>query len=147
MAETWRYPVGYSDHTPGIAVSLGAVALGAHVIEKHFTLDRGLPGPDHRASLERAELERLVVGIRAVEASLGSGEKRPAESEAEIRAVARRSLVAAVDIPAGATIAADMLACKRPGTGLPPSALASVVGRRVRIDIARDDLIETEMFE
>src|SRR5215213_1319434 len=111
MAETLDVPVGYSDHTLGIEVAIGAVALGACVIEKHFTLDRSLPGPDHRASLEPRELEALVHGIRRVEAALGDGLKTPAASEARNAAVARRSLVAACDIKAGTVITPELTAC------------------------------------
>jgi len=140
-------PVGYSDHTPGIEVALAAVALGACVIEKHFTLDRNLPGPDHRASLEPVELAAMVRGIRIVEASLGHGRKEPAPSEADTAAVARKSLVAAQDIPAGTTLTEEMMVAKRPGTGLPPSMRDSFVGRQARRDIRSGTLLSGEMVE
>src|SRR5262249_5120152 len=119
MRETFNVPVGYSDHTRGVDVALAAVALGACVIEKHFTLSRHLPGPDHRASLEPDELSTLVRGIRTVEAALGHGRKEPAPSEAETAGVARRSLVAACDIAAGVTLTKDLIVVRRPGTGIP----------------------------
>src|SRR5437879_10628173 len=101
MAEAFRVPVGYSDHTTGIEISIAAVALGASVIEKHFTLDRNLPGPDHKASLEPAELTAMVKGIRNIELSLGDGLKRPTPSEIGNRSVGRKSIVAGRPIVAG----------------------------------------------
>lgn len=147
MANAFGVPIGYSDHTPGLEVALAAVALGACVIEKHFTLDRRLPGPDHQASIEPGELEALVQGIRVVEASLGSGIKKPAASETDTANVARRSLVAAKPIPAGATLTSGHLTLKRPGTGLPASLISMVVGRKARQNIAPDQLISLEMLE
>jgi N,N'-diacetyllegionaminate synthase len=146
LAKTFGVPVGYSDHTLGIAVPLAAVALGACVIEKHFTLDRALPGPDHQASAEPDELASLVQGIRSVEKALGHGRKEPAASEAAVARVARKSLVAAKDIPAGTKITADLLVLRRPGTGLPPVMVASVVGRTARWDIKAGTVVEWEMF-
>ena len=124
-------PVGYSDHTPGIEVALAAVALGACIIEKHFTLDRGLPGPDHRASLEPGELRALVAGIRTVECALGTEEKRPAASELPTREVVRRSLVAARPLPAGVLLETSMFRALRPAGGIPPSDLDRVIGRHL----------------
>lgn len=135
MQREFGVPVGFSDHTLGTDVALAAVALGACIIEKHFTLDCRMPGPDHRASLEPDQLARFVASIRAVEASLGDGVKAPLPSEAETAAVARKSIVAACDIPAGATIVAGMLACRRPGTGLAPGRLGSLLGRRAAVPI------------
>lgn len=145
MRRRFDVPVGYSDHTEGIAVALAAVGLGADVIEKHFTSDRALPGPDHAASLEPDELKALISGIRSVEASLGDGQKRPLPAEAETAAVARKSLVAATDIRAGSVIKREMLAIKRPGTGLPPGQLDQVVGQRARTDIKSGSVITREM--
>jgi N-acetylneuraminate synthase len=147
MATSWNLPIGYSDHTPGIEVAIAAVAMGACVIEKHFTLDRTLPGPDHRASLEPDELERMVTAIRMIEVALGDGRKRPALSEAETAQVARKSLVAACDIPAGRPLAEGNVAIKRPGTGLPPSMLRYVLGRTAREDIPAGTLITLEMVQ
>jgi N,N'-diacetyllegionaminate synthase len=135
MAAAFRVPVGYSDHTLGLPVSLGAVALGACIVEKHFTIDRNLPGPDHRASLEPGELRELVYGIRMIEQALGDGRKRPAEVERDTARVARKSVIAARTIPAGAMITGDMLVIRRPGTGLPPDLWEQVIERTARIDI------------
>jgi N-acetylneuraminate synthase len=146
LEDRFGVPVGYSDHTEGIAVPLAAVALGACVIEKHFTLDRSLPGPDHRASLDPQELAVLVKGIRIVEAALGTGEKRAVPEEQNTAAVARRSLVAAHDICAGTTLTADLIAIRRPGTGMPPALLPQVLGRRASRDIAAGTLLQPEML-
>ncbi len=134
--------VGYSDHTLGIEVAVAAAALGASVIEKHFTLDRGLPGPDHKASLEPFELKSMVAAIRNVERALGNGLKRPSESEAKNMAVARRSLVAARPIRAGEKFDQSNLTAKRPGTGLSPMRWDEVVGRIAPRNFAADELIE-----
>ncbi len=134
--------VGYSDHTIGIEMPIAAVALGATVIEKHFTLDRGLPGPDHRASLEPAEFEAMVRAIRNVERALGDGVKRPTASEFENRAIARKSLVASRAIQAGERFSADNLTAKRPGTGISPMHWDDVIGRAAPRDFAPDELIE-----
>jgi N,N'-diacetyllegionaminate synthase len=146
LATAFGVPVGYSDHTLGIEVALAAVALGACVIEKHFTLDRNQVGPDHRASLEPDELRRLVQGIRTVEAALGHGRKEPVDSEVDTAAVARKSLVAAQDIPAGATLTPEMVAIKRPGTGLPPTMHPHVVGRIARTVIPAGTLLTWELL-
>lgn len=142
MALCFGLPVGYSDHTLGIEVSLAAVARGATIIEKHFTLDRGLPGPDHAASLEPGELTQLITGIRNIEAALGSGIKAPAASETGNRSVARRSLVAARSIRKGAPIAAEDLAPKRPGSGISPMEFWDVVGSAAIRDFNIDELID-----
>lgn len=138
LARCFGVPVGFSDHTQGIAIPLAAAALGARVIEKHVTLDRTLPGPDHKASLEPAELADMVAGIRAVLAALGDGRKRPAAREAEVAAVARKSLVLARALPAGAVLAAGDLTAKRPGTGIPPGRAAELVGRSLRRALPAD---------
>lgn len=143
--ETLRYafklPVGLSDHTLGITIPIAAVAIGACVIEKHFTLDRNLPGPDHKASLEPDELKEMVKAIRDVEKAFGDGIKRPTKDEEEIKKIARRSIVAKLDIPEGAIITGDMLDVKRPGTGIEPKYLNSVIGRKVKENIRHDELI------
>jgi N,N'-diacetyllegionaminate synthase len=146
LAARFGCPVGYSDHTEGNAVALAAVALGASVLEKHFTLSRHLPGPDHRASIEVAELADLVRGVRAVEAALGDGEKRPGVREADTAAVARKSVVALVDIEEGSVIRADMIGIRRPGTGIPPAEMGSVLGRRARLTIPNGTPIRPEML-
>ncbi len=142
MASEFGLRVGYSDHTLGYEVALAAVARGAAVIEKHFTLDRALPGPDHAASLEPDELRRMIAGIRNIERALGDGRKVPAAQELRNRAVARRSLVAARAIPKGEAFVAESLACKRPGHGVSPMAYWDVLGRRAPRDFALDELIE-----
>ncbi|HEU4832869.1 MAG TPA: N-acetylneuraminate synthase [Pyrinomonadaceae bacterium] len=147
MRSAFDVPVGFSDHTDGIDVALAAVALGACVIEKHFTLDRTLPGPDHRASLEPAELRELVRSIRRVETALGNGRKVPTASEIETAKVARRSLVAARDIPAGATLEREMVMMRRPGTGMSPAMIETLLGRRVKKDIDAGTLLDADMFD
>jgi len=147
MAATTGLPVGYSDHTQGAAVAIAAVALGACVIEKHFTVDRELPGPDHRASGEPAELREMIRMIRTVERALGDGRKAPAVGEAAVAAVVRRSIVAAHDIPAGATLEGDDLTLRRPGTGMPPSQLPYLLGRRTKTRIETGELLSPDMLE
>lgn len=134
--------VGYSDHTPGIEIPIAAVALGARVIEKHFTLDRSLPGPDHQASLEPQELKAMVDAIRNIERALGDGIKRPSASELKNKPIARKSLVASRPIRAGEAFDADNLDTKRPGTGISPMRWDEVVGRIAPRDFAADELIE-----
>lgn len=146
MATAFQVPVGYSDHTPGIEVPLAAVALGACVIEKHFTLDKELPGPDHKASLEPEELVNMVRGIRIVELSLGHGRKVPADSESNTVAVARRSLVAAQDILAGTKLTEELIAIKRPGIGFPPAMHSYLIGRVVVDDVLADTVFSEEML-
>lgn len=142
LRDTFQLPVGYSDHTLGTAVALGAVARGASVIEKHFTLDRSLRGPDHRASLEPAELAALVRDIRVVEQALGSAEKRPSATELRNRDVARRSLVAATGIRRGDRFSEANLAVKRPGTGVSPLLFWDYIGREATRDYAADEVID-----
>ena len=146
MKEAFGLPVGYSDHTPGIEVALAATALGACVIEKHFTLDRTLPGPDHKASLEPDMLKAMIDGIRTVEKALGHGRKAPAASELDTAQVARKSLVAARDIPAGVVLTDDMITIKRPGTGLPPAMHPFVMGRKARQTIPAGTVLSLEML-
>lgn len=137
-------PVGYSDHTPGIEIAIAAAALGAEVIEKHFTLDRSLAGPDHAASLEPLELQQMVTAIRHVEAALGSGIKAPAPCELPNISVARKSLVASCALPSGHRLEAGDLAIKRPGDGLAPKFLPVLIGRTLRVAIERDDKLNWE---
>jgi N-acetylneuraminate synthase len=133
--------VGYSDHTAGIEIAIAAVALGATVIEKHVTLDRRMPGPDHQASLEPGELAAMVAAIRHLEAALGDGRKRPTASELRNRPVARKSLVARRPIRAGELFTAENLAAKRPGTGISPMRWDEVLGRPAPRDFSADELI------
>jgi len=141
IRDAFGVSIGFSDHTQGITAAIAAVARGARVIEKHFTLDRTLPGPDHQASLEPAELGAMVVAIREVEAALGDGHKRPTESERRTRAVARRSIVAARAIRAGAVLTEADLAAKRPGGGLSPMRWHEVIGRTAPRDFVEDEWI------
>lgn len=147
LESEFRVPIGYSDHTAGNEVTLAAVALGATVIEKHLTTDRTLPGPDHRASIEPDEFRSMVSGIRNVEASLGDGVKRPAPAEIPTALIARRSLVSACSIPTGTVVNREMISARRPGTGLKPSMLKSIVGRRALIDIAPNEILSPGMFD
>jgi len=146
LKQAFKLPVGFSDHTLGITAPIAAVALGACVIEKHFTLDRNLPGPDHKASLEPDELKEMVKDIREVEKALGNGIKKPTKEEEEVKKVARKSIVAKVDISKGAIITEDMLDVKRPGTGIEPKYLKFIIGRKTKEDIKKDDVIRFEMI-
>jgi len=134
--------VGYSDHTPGIEVAIAAVALGASVIEKHFTLDRDLPGPDHKASLEPDELKAVVVAIRNIEMALGDGIKRLTPSEIRNRPIVRKSLVSTRTIMAGEVFCQDNLTVKRPGTGISPMLYDSLLGRAATRTYSANELIE-----
>jgi N,N'-diacetyllegionaminate synthase len=142
LATTFAVAVGYSDHTVGLEVATAAVALGAVVIEKHFTLDRGMDGPDHRASLEPDELTALVSAIRNVEQALGDGAKRLTRGEARNRPVARKSLVASAPIRAGDRFSPANITAKRPGTGISPMRWDEVIGRIAVRDFAVDEAIE-----
>ena len=142
IRDTFGVDVGYSDHTSGIEVSIAAVALGASVIEKHFTLDRRLPGPDHAASLEPAELQAMVAAIRNVEEALGDGIKRPTASELQNRPIVRKSIVAARPIAAGELFSETNVTVKRPGTGCSPMLWDDVLGQAAPRDFAQDELIE-----
>lgn len=134
--------VGYSDHTLGIEIPIAAVALGATVIEKHFTLDRGFAGPDHAASLEPNELKAMVQGIRNIEKALGDGIKRPSASELKNKPIARKSIFAASRIRAGEAFSEENLVAKRPGTGISPMYWDYVIGRTASRDFNQDELIE-----
>jgi N,N'-diacetyllegionaminate synthase len=140
-------PIGYSDHTLGVAVSTAAVALGATVIEKHFTLDRNLPGPDHKASLTPAELTTLIQQIRDVEMALGSAVKAPTASEWPIRALVRRSVTTTRPVAAGERLSAEQLVLLRPGDGIAPGELKRVVGRRASRDIPAGATLQWQDLE
>lgn len=142
IKETFGIQVGYSDHTQGIEVPIAAVALGAAVIEKHFTIDRNLPGPDHKASLEPSELRAMVNAIRNIEQALGDGIKKVSDSERGNISVARKSIVAACTIKKGELLTEDNLAVKRPGTGLSPMLWENVIGTVAIKDYEEEDLIE-----
>lgn len=149
LSQTFGLPVGYSDHVLGLGAALAAVSLGAKVIEKHITLDRTLPGPDHAASLEPGELRLLVSAIREAEQAIkGHGRKEPVASERATARVARKSLVAARDLAAGAVLAEGDLVIKRPGTGLSPRHMQAVLGRHLARDIACDQvLVEDDLSD
>lgn len=134
--------VGYSDHTQGIEVAIAAVAIGATVIEKHFTLDRSLPGPDHQASLEPSELNAMVAAIRNIEVALGDGIKRLTPGEVKNMAVARKSIVACRNIKAGELFTAENISTKRPGLGISPMQWDEVMGKKASRDFSEDELIE-----
>jgi N,N'-diacetyllegionaminate synthase len=135
--------VGYSDHTVGIEVAIAAVALGATVIEKHFTLDRNLPGPDHKASLEPDELKTMISGIRNIEKALGTGIKKPSPSEFKNMPVARKSIVAACPIQKGELFTEKNITVKRPGTGISPMRWDDMIGRQANRNYGKDELLET----
>ena len=142
LRDAFGVEVGYSDHTKGIEVPIAAVAMGASVIEKHFTLDRNMEGPDHKASLEPQELKQMVDSIRHIEAALGSGDKRPSPSEKKNMAVARKSIVAAKRIKAGDILTEENITVKRPGNGICPMRWKEVLGTRAVRDFEEDELIE-----
>ena len=135
-------PVGYSDHTKGIEVPIAAVAMGATIIEKHFTLDRNMEGPDHKASLEPDELKKMIQSIRNIEQAIGDGDKKPSPSEIANKAVARKSIVAKRNIEKGEVFTEDNLTTKRPGTGISPMRWNEIIGTRAVHDFAEEELIE-----
>ena len=147
MRRAFGVPVGLSDHTTGISVPAGGAALGMELLEKHFTLSRSMEGPDHPFALEPGELKAMVTAVREVEVALGNGRlEGPSEAEAkEMYSLARRSIVAVSDIPAGTEITREMLTTKRPGHGIPPKHIDLMVGRVARADIEADDVITWEM--
>ncbi|MEM2963775.1 MAG: N-acetylneuraminate synthase [Candidatus Anstonellales archaeon] len=144
LRSAFGVPVGLSDHTVGITIPIAAVAIGASIVEKHLTLSKKLPGPDHKASLEPDEFKRMVVGIREVERALGDGVKRPTKSEEIMKKIVRKSIVAKTSIPKGAIISKDMLEIKRPGTGLEPKYIDKIVGKKARKDIEAGEIIKSE---
>jgi N,N'-diacetyllegionaminate synthase len=147
LREKYGAPVGYSDHTLGIEAATGAAALGAVFIEKHFTLDRALPGPDHALSSAPAELAALVASVRKVAQQRGSPDLKPSRGELAARRDFRRSVVAAVDIPEGAILTHEMLALKRPGTGIAPRQLEELVGKRALRAFRADEQLEWDSLE
>jgi len=142
LKNAFKTKVGYSDHTMGLEVPIAAVAMGARVIEKHFTLDRAMQGPDHKASLEPQELKEMVTSIRNVEKSLGSGIKKPSESEKKNIAIARKSIVATQKIKKEEIFTEENIAAKRPGSGISPMEWDKVIGRKAIKNFNLDDLIE-----
>ncbi|MBI5623420.1 MAG: N-acetylneuraminate synthase [Elusimicrobia bacterium] len=141
MSRSLRLPAGWSDHTPGAAVAVAAAALGAQIIEKHLTLDRSLPGPDHASSLEPAAFAAMTAAVREAAAALGDGVKRPAACEVRNMAAARRSLTARRALAKGSALSAADLCVKRPGTGIPPAELSAVVGRTLKRGLAEDETL------
>lgn len=141
LEHTFPYLVGYSDNGEGILVPIMARTMGACVIEKHFTLDKNLPSPDHKASLDPKELREVVKAVRDVEKALGSPIKKQSEAEKRIAKVARKSIVANVAIPKGSIVNRQMLIVKRPGTGLLPKYLSTLIGKKMKHDISKDQLL------
>ncbi len=142
IKDAFKVKVGYSDHSLGIEVPIAAVAMGAEVIEKHFTIDKSMKGPDHRASLDPNELKTMVKAIRNIEEALGDGIKKPSKSEMKNKAIARKSIVAAKNIKRGEIFNQENLAIKRPGSGITPMRLEEVIGKRSKRDFSEDELIE-----
>ena len=142
MRDVFHLEVGYSDHTKGIEVPIAAVALGATIIEKHFTLDRNMEGPDHKASLEPKELAGMVRSIRNIEKALGTGEKAPSPSEKKNISIARKSIVAKTNIKAGDIFTEENITVKRPGSGISPMKWFDVLGTKAVRDFGEDELIE-----
>ena len=144
LARELDVPIGFSDHTVGTTVAIAAAALGACLIEKHLTLDRASPGPDHASSLEPAEFAALAVACRTAAAAIGDGVKKPAEAELANLPVVRRSVAAAVDLPAGSLLTRSALVALRPGTGIPAASLEDLVGRELARDVERFQLLAVE---
>jgi N-acetylneuraminate synthase len=146
LKNEFKVLTGFSDHTMGIIAPLVAVSLGACVIEKHFTLDRDLPGPDHKASLDPDELKEMIDSVRKAERALGTGIKKPTKIEIEIKRLARKSLVASIDITEGTSITRNMIDIKRPETGMRPKRLKEVIGAKAKRNISKDEVITEEMI-
>ncbi len=146
LAGAFGVPVGFSDHTAGDTVAVAAVARGAAMIEKHFTVDNELPGPDQAVSLDTPDFTRLVSNIRDVESALGAARKSPTAGEIGMRSAMRRSLVTARTLPAGAEISAEDLTAKRPGDGISPSELERIIGRKTAVEIAVDEILRPEFL-
>lgn len=142
LKQKFNLPVGYSDHSSGIEIAIAAVAMGATVIEKHFTLDRNMEGPDHKASLEPHELKDMIKSIRNVELAIGNGEKKPSESEIKNIAIARKSIIAKCSIKKGETFTDNNVTVKRPGNGISPMRWFEVLGKTAVRDFEEDELIE-----
>lgn len=145
----YKLPVGFSDHTPGIVASLAATAMGSCVVEKHFTIDKNLPGPDHSASLSPTELKALVQGIRDIECAMGDGRKKPTSAEQKIKKFVRKSIVASADVHTGTVITEYMLDIKRTGEekGIEPKHWDCIIGKKTKIDLNKDQPIQWNMIE
>jgi len=146
LKEKFKVPIGFSDHSLGIELVIASVGLGVCIIEKHFTLDKTLDGPDHQASLEPNEFKAMVDAIRNVEIAMGNGERTLCDTELEIRKVARKSIVAAIDIPKESILNHKMLTIKRPGIGIEPKYLKTLFGKKTKVDIKKDDLIKYDFL-
>jgi N-acetylneuraminate synthase/N,N'-diacetyllegionaminate synthase len=146
IKNAFKVKVGYSDHTLGVEIPVAAVAMGAEIIEKHFTLDKTLPGPDHKASLEPRELKDMVEKIRNIEKALGDGIKKPNLSEEKIKSAARKSLVANMDLEKGTILKKENFEIKRPGNGISPEFLDILVGKKLVKDIKEDEIFTWEHF-
>jgi N-acetylneuraminate synthase len=146
LKQSFQYPVGYSDHTEGIEIPILAVALGACIIEKHFTLDKNMEGPDHKASLEPHELKQMVDQIRNVEKALGNGIKKPTQSELSTKDVARKSIVINKEKKAGEVIKLSDIVFKRPGTGILPKYTEEIVGKTLKNEKQKDSMLSLEDF-
>ncbi|MFW6040847.1 MAG: N-acetylneuraminate synthase [Thermoplasmatota archaeon] len=147
LRDAFKTLIGYSDHTLGISAPIAAVSLGAKVIEKHFTLDKSMKGPDHKASLESDEFKHMIEEIRQLEKGLGDGVKRPTEDEEEIKKVARKSIVAKEDISKDSVLEKHQLDIKRPGIGIKPKHFKKLIGKKARYDIKKDELITWDMID
>ncbi|OGN01598.1 MAG: N-acetylneuraminate synthase [Candidatus Yanofskybacteria bacterium RIFCSPLOWO2_02_FULL_43_10] len=145
--ELKNIPIGFSEHTVGIEATVASVALGARVIEKHFTLDKNFPGPDHSASLEPDELKQLVSSVRRIETAMGTGNKVLFVSEKKIAEVARKSLVVARDIPSGKQLTAEDVSVKRPGTGIKPKFLNKIIGKTAKVNLQKDQLLSWDLIK
>jgi len=146
LKDMYKIPVGFSDHTTGLLIPSLAVARGADLIEKHFTVDKNLPGPDHKLSLDPTEFKKMVENIRITESAIGDGVKNLTEDEKLIKQFGRRSLTAAVDIPKGQTISRDQIKILRPGTGIEPKFVDSLVGKTVNQDVKRNQTIDWDVI-
>ena len=147
MRNEFGVPCGFSDHTATVQTGAWAVAAGACVLEKHFTLDRTAPGPDHSMSLGPAELAEYIAAVREIEMALGDGAMGMTELENDVRAVARKSVVAGIALSAGTVLRADMLAVKRPGGGITPDQLDTLIGRRITTDVPHDTVLTWDMVQ
>lgn len=147
LKTAFKKPVGFSDHTLGFEMSIAAVALGSCIIEKHFTLDKNLPGPDHKASLEPEEFSEMVKSIRNVEKGMGNGIKKPTTDEIKIKKKVRKSIVAKKDINEGTVLTWEMLDIKRPGNGIQPKYIKELIGKKLIKNIKKDDIIKWNQLE
>jgi N,N'-diacetyllegionaminate synthase len=147
LKNAFKIPVGYSDHTLGVEVAVAAVAMGAEIIEKHFTLDKNMEGPDHRASLNPDELKLIVNSIRNIEKAMGNGIKSCGENEKNTKLIARKTIVAKYNIKKGEILSYDNIVFKRPESGLKPVCVDLILGKKLTKDLNKDDIITFEIIE